>query len=109
MSEEDLTVETPGAAGAQADQADAPTAETAEDLAAKVAQLEADNAQLQAELAKVNAQLQAVQTVPTPLAQVDSGPRLIGEDWSNKSSAEAKAAGVTTTVLCADGYYVPGA
>lgn len=106
MSEEDLKVETPGATGAEP--ADEPTTETVEDLAAKVAQLEADNAQLSAALADANSKLQAVQTVPAALAQVESGPRLIGEDWSNRTSAEAKAAGVTHTVLCADGYFVPG-
>ena len=35
-------------------------------------------------------------------------PRLIGEDWSSKTAAEAHKAGVKTTVLCSDGYYVPG-
>lgn len=36
-------------------------------------------------------------------------PRLIGDDWSSKTSHEAHAAGVKSTVLCSDGYYVPGA
>lgn len=102
MPKDTPVVEVPGSADTPNDL----PVETTDDLAAKVAQLEADNAQLSAALADANSKLQALQTVPTPLAKA-AGQRIIGEDWSNKTSAEAKAAGVTHTVLCSDGYYVP--
>jgi hypothetical protein len=33
--------------------------------------------------------------------------RVIGGEWSRRTSAEAKEAGVKTSVLCSDGWYVP--
>lgn len=35
--------------------------------------------------------------------------RVIGEDWSRRTTADAAAAGLTTKVLCSDGWYVPAA
>lgn len=106
----DLTLHTPGDEGATApdaeadDQADAET----DDKDARIAQLEQENAGLR----------NMVQALEDQLAGADEGkvaaapppaPRLIGEDWSHKTSAQAKAAGVMKAVLCSDGYYVPGA
>jgi hypothetical protein len=102
----DLIIETPGASAAHAD-ADTGPDESAGDLAAKLAAADATIAQLSAALADANSKLQAAQTVPAPLSQPSTGARLIGEDWSGKTSAEARAAGVDRPVLCSDGYYVP--
>ena len=74
---------------------------------ARIAELEATVAQLSAALSAANEQLKAVQTVPSRSDQPNTGPRLIGEDWSSKTSAEAMAAGINRPVMCSDGYYVP--
>ena len=103
----DLIIETPGAVASLTDAAAGGSPESVDDLAAKLSAADATIAQLQAALADANSRLQALQTVPAPLAQVDTGPRLIGEDWSSRTSAEAMAAGVTRRVLCSDGYYIP--
>ena len=58
-------------------------------------------------ISQLNGQLQGVATVSTAAAPTPGERRIIGEDWSNKTSAEAKDAGVKVTVLCRDGYYVP--
>ena len=105
MPADDLKFNLPGDASPMSDHT--PAVESADDLAARLAAADATIAQLGAALAQANAQLQAVQTVPVPMAQVDAGPRLIGDDWSTKTSAQAQAAGVKRTVLCADGYFVP--
>lgn len=78
-----------------------------DDQAARIAQLEADVAQRDAIIADLNERLRDLETVPARPAEPEA-PKLIGEDWSGKTAAEAKAAGVTKTVLCSDGYYVPG-
>lgn len=75
--------------------------------AARVAELEAENAQLRAALGDANSQLQAVQSVPSKPITIE-GERLIGENWASMTSAQAKAKGCNKTVLCSDGYYVPG-
>lgn len=63
-------------------------------------------AQQNALISELNAKLQGMETVvATP--KVVGERRLIGVDWSDRTSAEAKEAGVTHTVLCKDGYYVP--
>jgi hypothetical protein len=74
---------------------------------ARIAELETTVAQLNAALQDANEKLRAVQTVPSAAVQTNTGPRLIGENWAAKTSAEAQAAGVTRPVLCSDGYYVP--
>ncbi len=83
------------------------TQNAADDADAAQAAHDAEAAQLRAALAQANAELQALRANPAQPA-LSAGPaRLIGEDWGNRTSAEAKAAGVTKTVLCSDGYYVP--
>lgn len=49
-----------------------------------------------------------VTTVPSAPITVGGERRIIGEDWSSKTASEAHAAGVDKTVMCSDGYYVPG-
>lgn len=94
-----LSVQTPGG--------DAATA--ADDVnAGRIAELEATVAQQAAMISQLNAEVSASATVPVVAAPVMGEKRYIGEDWSNKTAAEAKAAGVDRTVLCSDGYYVPG-
>lgn len=73
--------------------------------AARVAELESQVAQLSAALAEANSQLHGLQTVPSRVHAVLQ-PRIIGEDWTRMSSAEAAARGARGTVLCSDGYYV---
>ena len=97
----------PGDDAAQAD--DAITIDKGEaasppefDSAARIAELEATVELLQDQLAAAKERAVA----PAPAAPV--APRLIGENWSTRTSAEARAAGVTQTVICSDGYYVPG-
>lgn len=82
-------------------------AETNDDSAARIAELEGTVAQQAALISQLNAQLQGMQTVPAALPQAEA-PRIVGEDWSSMTSAEAKARGCTKTVLCRDGYFVPG-
>ena len=72
------------------------------DASARITELEATVAMLEDQLAAAKERAAA----PAPAAPVV--PRLIGENWSNRTSAEARAAGVTFTVMCCDGYYVPG-
>ena len=96
----------PGDDAAQADDAiavdktDAPAAPPF-DAAVRITELEATVELLQGQLDAAKERAAA----PAPAAPV--APRLIGEDWSNRTSAEARAAGVTQTVMCSDGYYVP--
>ena len=71
--------------------------------AARMAELEAQIAQQSAMIAQLMAQANAA-----PAAPKDTASRLIGIDWSSKTSAQARAEGVTQRVLCSDGYYVPG-
>lgn len=68
--------------------------------------LKAENASLRAALDDALSKLHELETVPTPAPKVDE-VRLIGEDWSSMTAAEAKAKGCRTTVLCSDGYFVP--
>ena len=93
----DLTILPPGADSGSA--ASDQSAEI-ESIKLQVTQLEAVNAELQN-------QLDALKTVPSAPA-LAAAPRLIGEDWSKMTAAEAKAAGCTRSVLCSDGYYIPG-
>jgi len=93
MPDPDLTIHMPGDTGVSTDpQSDA----------TKIAALEAENAQLRALVEHLQDGSAPAAPTATPRA-----PRLIGEDWSARTSADAKAAGVTKTVLCSDGYYVP--
>lgn len=111
MSETDpaLNVQTPGDPNAAAAAADGSAPAVDDASAAKIAELEAVVAQQSALISQLSAQAAAVATVPAAPAEDPAGERrIIGEDWSNKTAAEAKAAGVTRTVLCSDGYYVPG-
>ena len=73
--------------------------------AARMAELEAMIAQQSAMIAQLVAQASAA---PSPSPASASASRLIGIDWSSKTSAQARAEGVTQRVLCSDGYYVPG-
>lgn len=75
-------------------------------LQAQIADLQQQVAQRDAMISVLQDKLDAVATVPQVAPQPYT-PRLIGEDWSQKTSAEAKAAGVRHTVLCSDGYYCP--
>lgn len=105
-ADQELNVQIPGDPAAAPTDGGAPATDDAS--AARIAELEASLAQQNAIIAQLNAQVQATATVPAaPIAPVGE-PRLIGEDWSTKTAAEAKAAGVNRTVLCSDGYYVPG-
>lgn len=102
-----LTIQTPGeiAATAAEDLQQAPAAD--DGSAARIAELEAIIAQQNAMISQLMAQAQSVATVPV-VAKEAGEPRIVGEDWRGKTCAEAQAAGVTITVLCSDGYYVPG-
>lgn len=104
----ELVVQTPGdpAASAAADEA-GPTADDAS--AARIAELEASVAQQAALISDLSAKLASVATVPQSAPPAPGERRFIGEDWTSKTSEEARAAGVDRTVLCSDGYYVPGA
>jgi hypothetical protein len=118
MPEDDLTLQMPGDEGTTAAPA-APASRRAaaaapapittaapagDDVAARIAQLEQDLAQAHA----LNEQLldaQGADTAAAPPAAKE--PKLIGENWSNMTAAQAKAAGVAERVLCSDGYYCP--
>lgn len=76
--------------------------------AARVAELEATVAQQAALISQLNAQVASVATVPNAPAATPGVRRTIGEDWGSKTTADAAEAGVKVTVLCSDGYYVPG-
>lgn len=105
----ELVVQTPGdpTASAQTDGA-GPAVDDAS--AARIAELEATVAQQAALISDLSAKLAAVATVPqaAPAAAVGEA-RFIGDDWRSRTSEEARQAGVDRTVLCSDGYYVPGA
>ena len=73
--------------------------------AARMAELEAMIAQQSAMIAQLMAQANAA---PVQAKASDAASRLIGIDWSSKTSSQARADGVTQRVLCSDGYYVPG-
>jgi len=103
----DLTLHTPGDEGALTATELQAHATEGDDAAAQLAALQAENASLKAMVEAMQDKLDAAgdqAEAPPPPA-----PRLIGEDWRHKTTAEAHAAGVTKTVLCSDGYYVPGA
>lgn len=103
---DDLTLHTPG------DDAPAPVAApvadvTADDKDAVIAQLQSENTSLQALVQALQDQLDAKADVADAPAVREA--RLIGMNWSNMTATEAKAAGAKSTVLCSDGYFVPGA
>jgi hypothetical protein len=106
----DIPLHTPGDEGAAPPDAGADDQGVAgeDDKDALIAQLQSENASLRGMVQSLEDQLanaeEGAQAAAPPPA-----PRLIGEDWSHKTSAQAKAAGVTKSVLCSDGYYVPGA
>lgn len=112
MSEDaDLKIETPGDTPVPSAPpvVSAGTA-TADDSAATIAALQTENAQLRAQVNLLNAHIQDFAdgtAKPQAQAAEPKEARLIGEDWSNMTSAEAKAAGCKMKVLCRDGYYVP--
>lgn len=98
-----LTIETPG---------DTPAAVTALNTDAdspELAALKTENAQLRATVELLNQQLmdaadgQAAAQRPAEPKE----PRLIGQDWSTMTAAEAQAKGCTERVLCRDGYFIP--
>lgn len=112
MPEDDLTLQMPGDEGAASATtatsrrpATTPiTAAAGDDAAARIAQLEQELAQAKA----MNEQLmdaQGADTAGSPAPAKE--PKLIGQDWSNMTAAQAKASGVTERVLCSDGYYCP--
>ena len=114
MPEDDLTLQMPGDEGSTSattattsrrPTATAPiTTAASDDAAARIAQLEQQLAQANA----MNEQLMDRQGADTAGAPaVPKEVKMIGEDWSGMTSAQAKASGVTKTVLCSDGYYVP--
>ena len=103
----ELIVQTPGDPTAVPADGAAPAAD--DSTAARVAELEATVAQQAALISQLNAQAASVATVPNAAPPAIGERRYIGEDFSGKTSAEARAMGVDHTVLCADGYYVPGA
>lgn len=110
MPDEDqaLTIHTPGDAPVEA--APAAPALNNVDEAPDVAALKAENAQLRATVELLNQQLMDIadgQAAPSQTAEPKEA-RLIGQDWSSMTSAEARAKGCTQTVLCRDGYYIPG-
>jgi len=77
---------------------------------ARISQLEQQNTALQAALTAAqeeNLDLRDRLAGKPKVAAAPAAPRLIGEDWSDRTSADAKEAGVTRMVLCKDGYYVP--
>ena len=104
----ELNVQTPGDPAAAVASADGGAPAVDDASAARITELEAMVAQQAAMISQLNASVSAVSTVPAAPAEVIGETRMIGEDWRSKTSAEAKAAGVTRTVLCSDGYYVPG-
>lgn len=104
----ELVVQVPG------DPSATPTADGAgpaadDATAARLAELETIVAQQAALISQLTAQAAAVATVPAAAVPTPGERRIIGVDWSSKTSAEAKEMGASQTVLCSDGYYVPGA
>jgi hypothetical protein len=103
----ELNVQVPGDPAAAAG-ADGSASATDDASAARITELETTVAQQSALISQLSAAAAAVATVPTPPAKDPAGERrIIGEDWSAKTTSEAHAAGVKQTVLCSDGYYVP--
>lgn len=109
----DLKIETPG--DTPVDDAPAPVAapvptalNNASD-SSELAALKTENAQLRATVELLNQQLMdAADGAAQPQRAAEPREaRLIGEDWSNMTAAQAKAAGCTAMVLCRDGYYIP--
>jgi hypothetical protein len=101
---DETTLHTPGDEGAAAPETtEAPS--TSDDTAARIADLERQLAQANA----LNAELMDKAGADEFAPPAPKEPKLIGENWGSRTAAEAKAAGVTRTVLCSDGYYVPGA
>ena len=112
---DDFEIQTPGevadsaASGAPAnaqpspapDEAPATVATPAPDFD-ELATLRDENALLEAKVAELERQLAGAAAKPV------EPPRLIGQDWSRMTAAQAKAAGCTQRVLCSDGYYIPG-
>jgi hypothetical protein len=103
----ELIVQVPGDPTAAPTDGAAPAADDAS--AARIAELEAAVAQQAALISQLNAQAAYVATVPNAAPPTPGVRRTIGVDYSSKTSAEAREDGVSTTVLCSDGYYVPGA
>ena len=101
-----LNVQIPGDPAAAPDDS-APAPDDAS--AARIAELESQLAQQAAVISQLNAQAASLATVPNSAPAVVGERRLIGEDWSSKTTSDAAAAGVRQTVLCSDGYFVPGA
>lgn len=103
----DLKIETPGDGPAQKSAA---TALNTDGDSPEVTALKTENAQLRATVEALNQNLMDIadgQAAPQRQAEPKE-PRLIGENWSSLTAAEAKAKGCTVTVLCRDGYFVPG-
>lgn len=106
----DLKIETPGDGLAATETATTTTALNNADDLPEVAALKTENAQLRATVELLNQQLSdaAESQSATPRAAEPAPPRLIGEDWSSMTAAEAQAKGCTQRVLCRDGYFIPG-
>lgn len=104
MPAADLNVLTPGAP-APADPIDDTPLDPKDQ---RIMELEGTVAQLNAALEQAQTTIRAMETVPKRHDAVGEPERIIGEDWRSKTTAEAHAAGVKKTVLCKDGYYVPG-
>jgi hypothetical protein len=98
-----LTIETPG------DTLVTTTALNTDGDSPELAALKTENAQLRATVELLNQQLMDIAdgqaTAQRPAEPKE--PRLIGEDWSTMTAAEAHAKGCTQRVLCRDGYYIP--
>lgn len=107
MASKNLTIQTPGEIPETTAEDVQPTAGPDDGSAARIAELEGIIAQQNAMISQLMAQAQSVATVPV-VAKEAGEPRIVGVDWRGKTTAEAHAAGVTMTVLCSDGYYVPG-
>ena len=102
-----LNVQEPGTAATAAGDGEAQSSDDNE-YAVQIESLKADVKQRDLIIAELNAQLQGMATVPSSPKQPAGVARIIGEDWSSKTTAEAMAAGVDRIVLCSDGYHVPG-
>jgi hypothetical protein len=109
---EDVALHTPGEeaeSNAARDTVQSLEAAAANDKDATIAALEQENAGLrnlvQALQDKLDMAAEGGASTEAPAPE----PRLIGENWGSMTAAEAKARGCKKTVLCADGYYVPGA
>jgi hypothetical protein len=106
---EDLKIETPGDTPVpDALETAAPALNNADD-SSELAALKTENAQLRATVELLNQQLADASVDRAESAQPaePAPPRLIGEDWSSMTAAEAQAAGCKSRVLCRDGYFIP--